>query len=51
LRTARWTAVTWKWGEREKEALEFWVNFMEENGKNGKSVFVKNLSASKGRLC
>ena len=31
LRSATWTAETWEWNKREKDALQIWRNSMEEN--------------------
>ena len=39
LRSAAWTAETWEWNEREKNALQIWQNKVKGSGKNG---FVKN---------
>lgn len=31
LKSATWTAETWEWNKREKDALQIWRNSMEEN--------------------
>ena len=43
LKSATWTAETWEWNKREKEALEIWQSNKE---KNGNFVIVKNITAS-----
>ncbi|MBT5224225.1 MAG: hypothetical protein HN655_05755 [Candidatus Marinimicrobia bacterium] len=39
LRSAAWTAETWEWNEREKNALQIWQNKVKGSGENG---FIKN---------
>jgi len=39
LRSAAWTAETWEWNEREKNALQTWQNKVKGSGENG---FIKN---------
>jgi len=47
LKSATWTAETWEWNKREKEALEIWLNFMKNKGK----PLLKLISASTCQVC